>query len=557
MLLKTLIPTVAATLFTGYAVAQDLPAIEVVGKKFFYSNNGSQFYIKGVAYQADTANVTGGATINDPLADIESCKRDVPYLKQVDTNVVRVYAVNTSLDHSECMQALMDANIYVIADLSSPKESINRDEPTWTVELFDHYKSVVDLFSNYTNVLGFFAGNEVTNNSTNTDASAFVKAAIRDTKSYISNMGYRSIPVGYSSNDDADTRVPMADYFTCGDNDVMADFYGINMYEWCGDSSFQLSGYAARTKDFANITVPVFFSEYGCNKVQPRKFTEVQALYGDEMTDVWSGGIVYMYFEETNNYGLVTIEDDGNVSTLADFDNYSKEIYSVSPTIVNKSTYTPTNTQMECPATNSFWKANTDLPPTPNNDLCLCMDAANSCVVTENTPEDDYEDLFNYICGQIDCKGISGNGITGTYGAYSFCSAKEQLNFVLNLYYQSKGENESNCNFSGSATIQSATTQSGCSAALSSIGTLGANVYTSDVTFTSNGASGSSGPSTASTNDSSNASSSKSNSKSGNASASAKKNASVSLVNNKSVWETVLSSLFTIGLLAGFSFTLF
>ncbi|KAJ4171791.1 1,3-beta-glucanosyltransferase [Fusarium falciforme] len=89
------------------------------------------------------------------------------------------------------MKALNDADIYVIADLAAPATSINRDDPTWTVDLFNSYKTVVDTFANYTNVLGFFAGNEVTNNYTNTDASAFVKAAIRDVEQYISDKNYR------------------------------------------------------------------------------------------------------------------------------------------------------------------------------------------------------------------------------------------------------------------------------------------------------------------------------------------------------------------------------
>lgn len=78
------------------------------------------------------------------------------------------------------------------------------------------------------------------------------------------------------------------------------------------------SGYDRVISTFANTTIPVFFSEYGCNQVEPRVFDEVPVLYGN-MTSVLSGGLIYEYSQETNNYGLVWIYENGTAQLRSDY----------------------------------------------------------------------------------------------------------------------------------------------------------------------------------------------------------------------------------------------
>ncbi|EPX72950.1 cell wall protein Gas1 [Schizosaccharomyces octosporus yFS286] len=466
MKLSLLSLAAAGLVSLGNLVQASVPPVHVDGR-YFWNKNGTRFFIKGIAYQPDS---NGDEKYVDPLADKSTCERDVKYLKELSVNTIRVYSVNSSSNHDDCMKIFDDNGIYVLSDLSSPDVSINGKDPSWSVDLFKHYTDVVDSLAPYNNVLGFIAGNEVVQNVNNTDAAAFVKAAVRDVKQYIVNSGHRQIPVGYSTNDEQETRVPMSHYFDCGDKADIVDFYGINIYEWCGDSSIHSSGYDERTKEFQNYTVPVFFSEFGCIQVRPRKFTEVKALFSDEMTDVWSGGVAYEYFQAANKYGVVSVSGD-SVSTLTDFPHLSSMYASVQPSPTQSSSMSLTSSGQSCAATQKAWKAATDLPPTPSEDVCECMDKTRQCVVADGVDSSDYGDLFSYVCTKIDCDAISANGTApGKYGSFSYCDSKQKLNYVLDAYYQQKG----GCDFKGSASSVSAASATGaCKSYLSAAGSSG------------------------------------------------------------------------------------
>ncbi|KAI1387667.1 carbohydrate-binding module family 43 protein [Hypoxylon trugodes] len=460
----------------------DIPEIEAYGQHFFYKNNGSQFYLKGVAYQENySPNGTSDTANNqytDPLADGSKCSRDIPFMKKIFTNVIRVYAIDPTQNHDDCMEQLASNDIYVIADLSEPGTSIDSNDPSWNVPLYTRYTAVVDSLSKYKNVIGFFAGNEVVSAQNQTSAAAFVKAAVRDTKGYIKQMNYRTtLGVGYATAD-VPSRNELAHYFACGDAETSIDFWGYNVYSWCGDSNYETSSYGERVDFFKDYPVPVFFAEYGCIEVpagaERRPFTEVPVLYGN-MTSVFSGGIVYEWFHSDNKYGLVEINDN-SVSPYPDYTSLSSQLAKVTPSITQSSAYKPSNTAPACPSVGgTTWAAAASpLPPAVNPQLCSCEVANLDCTV-DSDDSDSYGDTFDFICSKNEdyCAGIAHNATTGTYGAIGGCSPKQQLAWVANQYYQGQSNKASACDFGGLAKTQSPSTSAGCEALISAAGTDG------------------------------------------------------------------------------------
>lgn len=176
------------------AARDDVTPVTVKGNAFFKGDD--RFYIRGVDYQPG-----GSSKLADPIADADGCKRDIAKFQQLGLNTVRVYSVDNSQDHDECMNALADAGIYLVLDVNTPKYSINRAEPSISYNdvYLQNVFATVEMFAKYPNTLAFFSGNEVINDGPSSKAAPYVKAVTRDIRSYIRARKLRQVPVGYSA----------------------------------------------------------------------------------------------------------------------------------------------------------------------------------------------------------------------------------------------------------------------------------------------------------------------------------------------------------------------
>jgi len=313
------------------SVAHAVNPVEVRGRDFVDTVTNNRLMIIGVDYQPGGQGAYQPSNSEDALTDGDVCLRDAVLMQKLGVNTLRVYNLDPTLDHSQCASIFNAAGIYMILDVNSPLpgESINRAEP-WTSYNSDYLNrafGIIENFKNFPNTLGFFSANEVMNDLSTAEFNPqYIRAVQRDMKNYIKNHADRTIPVGYSA---ADVREILQDtwaYMQCEheQDESSSDFFGLNSYSWCNGDTIQTSGYDGLATMFADSAIPVFYSEYGCNRETPRQFDEVQALYGQEMRAL-SGGLVYEYSAEEAGYGLVEINQDGSVKLMKDFDNLQQQ----------------------------------------------------------------------------------------------------------------------------------------------------------------------------------------------------------------------------------------
>ncbi|KAL9027146.1 MAG: hypothetical protein Q9196_004294 [Gyalolechia fulgens] len=355
----------ATTAFAGaLAPRATIPKVTVKGNAFFAGSE--RFYMRGVDYQPG-----GASEAADPIADTTICKRDIVEFKKLGINTVRIYTIDNSKDHTECMKELADAGIYLALDLNTPKYSIRRDKPnpSYNSVYLQNIFATIDEFQKYDNTLLFFSGNELINDIPTSDTAPFVKAVTRDVKQYMGNRGYRKIPVGYSAADINENRIEAAEYFNCGTDDERSDFFAFNDYSWCDPSSFEES-WKPKVDALSNYSIPIFLSEFGCVETKTgRKFGEIPTLYGDKVTPVYSGGLVYEYTKEGDEkqqrFGLVEVQSPSDVTELPDFALFQKALQDT-PAPNGDGGYKSSGEASQCPSRSDTWLVDNDgLPAMP------------------------------------------------------------------------------------------------------------------------------------------------------------------------------------------------
>ncbi|KAE8453504.1 hypothetical protein EG329_010365 [Mollisiaceae sp. DMI_Dod_QoI] len=354
--------------------------VVVKGADIVNSVTGDRLQLLGVAYQPGGQSGYNPASGEDPLSDGNVCLRDAALMQRLGVNAIRVYNVDPDLNHDLCASIFNAVGIYMLIDVNSPLagESIDRSAP-WTSydsSYLNRTFAVVEAFKSYPNTLLFFAGNEVVNDlPTGGTVPPYMRAVTRDLKNYIAKHSSRVIPVGYSAADVREILLDTWNYLQCtttGDDSdpSRVDIFALNSYSWCGASSYQTSGYDVLTADFSNTSVPVFFSEYGCNQPAPRIFTEVPVLYGPLMTPILSGGLVYEFSQETSDFGLVNIASNGSAQLLPDYDTLQKQFNTLNVTLLqglkaqNTSAVAPTCTSSLI--TNQGFANNFTIPAVPS-----------------------------------------------------------------------------------------------------------------------------------------------------------------------------------------------
>ncbi|GAB9465367.1 hypothetical protein Gpo141_00002777 [Globisporangium polare] len=306
-----------------------VPHIVPKGNKFFNSETGLEFRMKGVAYYPRPNAGELYEVDNYDWAADEHEKVWTPHLdklQELGANTIRLYSVNPSKSHDKFMCACSKRGIYVLVGMAAPCKDcaiIDALPPAcYPDALFTRAMMVYNAFAVYDNTLGFSVGNEnnlqkITGNKDGTSTAPCVKAFLRDVRRYASSCGkvLRPVPIGLDIAD-IPPRALWLQYYDCSpDNDehTRAEWIGFNPYVECSPKTHtkysQSDGLRGIMKEYeqSEYSRPIMFGEFGCNLGDntiagfeaQRQFYDAQWMNEEkEMTDRIVGGNVFEFTTE-------------------------------------------------------------------------------------------------------------------------------------------------------------------------------------------------------------------------------------------------------------------
>jgi 1,3-beta-glucanosyltransferase GAS5 len=279
-----------------------LNPVMIKGFKFFDTVTKKELWIQGVDYNPRP---------NQGLLDRDSIdlftdryrnvwQRDLPYLKQLGVNAVRLKNLDPSQNHDAFICALDQAGIYAFVEISSLTTWNSASDATSTIrnpiiaaapncypsELKNRGQAILREFTKYSNTLAFFIGHESSHTDYGDDTGSHfggestdlelhapcIKKLLRDMRHYIASCStIRSVPVGLIST--ISNLETFMNYFSCqGDtNDPFeeAEWYGINVHLYCDKAVSDLidgTGLFILKKAFTKykLPIPALITEYGC-----------------------------------------------------------------------------------------------------------------------------------------------------------------------------------------------------------------------------------------------------------------------------------------------------
>jgi 1,3-beta-glucanosyltransferase GAS5 len=102
------------------------------------------------------------------------------------------------------------------------------------------------------------------------------------------------------------------------------------------------------------LNAAVFLSEWGCTK-NKRDFSELSALMSDQMSGVYSGGLLYEYSREGNAFGIVELSGNSDsVTEEGDYDAF-KSALAKYPAPSGDGGFTSTTKAVACPTQDQIW----------------------------------------------------------------------------------------------------------------------------------------------------------------------------------------------------------